>query len=154
MRYLKVVCTGSREWPTDNVAAIHRVLDELLLAKGRIFVAHGAAPGADRMVHLWVVKTASRDRRLVKLKTFPANWRPNGIFKRSAGFERNELMVDTVQPDIVLAFNHNNSGGTTHCTRYAIQNKFETFIFRSDGSIEHWVEGELKERHPELVDAD
>jgi hypothetical protein len=150
--YFKVVGTGSRDWP--DPAAIHRVLSELLLAKGRIFLAHGDARGADKIMAQWAVAQYTRDRSSVGLKAFPAAWRKNGFFDKSAGLERNERMVLTVQPHVVLAFIHNNSRGATHCARFAISHDFETFIFRSDGSIEHWVKGELKERYPELVDAD
>lgn len=149
----RIVLTGSREWIDDM--AIHRVLNELLEIKGLVYLAHGAAPGVDTTGKQWCITTHAKNFTTkpnpVAMKSFPAKWRVNGVFDRSAGLTRNEQMVRTVQPDLVIAFIRNNSRGATHCARFAIQHHFETFIFRDTGDIEHWVAGELKQRHPELV---
>jgi hypothetical protein len=144
----RVVGTGSREWPYP--VPVYRVLDELLLMKGFVFLAQGGARGADTIIKQWCIGAHMKARphagagtaNPVQMKTFPANWRPGGVFDRTAGLSRNETMVDQVLPDLVLAFVHEGSRGSMHCANYAISKLIETIIFRSDGSAEYWVDGE------------
>ncbi|MEU4066695.1 hypothetical protein AB0F25_30655 [Streptomyces wedmorensis] len=138
-RFFRVVGTGSREWPDNE--ALHRVFDELFLAVGRLYVAQGGARGADKAMNAWCLRAHARfgPSRIAK-KTFPAQWNRSGgrgAFDRTAGYNRNRLMVDTVKPDLVLAFIHAKSGGSTQCAQYAIDEGYEVIIFRSDEEPQH-----------------
>lgn len=95
--FVVVVC-GSRTW-TDRAAINARVAE---LPPGSI-VIQGEADGADRI--------AKHAAALANLHCcgMPAMWR-NG---RGAGPARNRAMLD-LRPDLVIAFQRNNSRGTQH----------------------------------------
>ena len=99
---MKVLVCGSRDW-TDFDAIANR-LTALPGEHEEITVIHGGAPGADTM--------ARRAARLLRfeVRAFPADWRTWG---KRAGFIRNVAMLDE-QPDLVIAFQLNDSRGTQH----------------------------------------
>lgn len=98
----KVLVTGSREWA--HPTAIKRRLREL--PPGTTII-HGAARGADSMAGLYARALG------FTVQEFPVHWRPGGVYNPRAGFERNLRMLDQ-EPDLVLAFQRNGSGGTQH----------------------------------------
>lgn len=105
----RVLVTGSRTWPDHQI--IEQALDELLESHSDLSILHGACPrGADNMAGIW-----ARDR-LIPVKTYPASWSVGG---RSAGFQRNRLMVERGNANLCLAFIHNKSRGATHCSDLA-----------------------------------
>ena len=71
-------------------------------------VITGAARGADSVAGEWATDQG------VDLVTYPANWERDG---KSAGFKRNQLMLDNAKPDLVVAFPGGN--GTAHMVRIA-----------------------------------
>ena len=101
---MRVVVTGSRKW-NDRTA-----IKEALLDCGATLVAHGDASGADRIAHAVAASEG------IDIVTFPANW--NGRNK-AAGPYRNRLMIDTVKPELVLAFPMPDSVGTWDAAKYA-----------------------------------
>jgi hypothetical protein len=105
----RVLITGSRTW--DDRATIEHVLGELRAAHGdRLVVVHGACPtGADALADAWCVAND------VQVERYPADWNALG---KGAGHARNQAMVDT-RPAEVIAFNRDNSPGTSGCVAAA-----------------------------------
>lgn len=100
-----VLVCGSRDW-TDR-EAIERALGAVaakLPPSLDVTVLHGAARGADQLAG-----EVANDYSFT-VREFPADWRRYG---RRAGFVRNIQMLDE-QPDLVLAFQRNDSRGTQH----------------------------------------
>ncbi|MEU8968109.1 SLOG family protein [Streptomyces monashensis] len=114
----RVLVTGSRTW--DDVTAIGAALEQAVIDAGErpVLVVHGACPsGAD-----WHADHYARWMRgkgcAVDVEQHPANWRPGGIFDRSAGFRRNAEMVEA-GADVCLAFIKNGSRGASHTAKLA-----------------------------------
>lgn len=101
---MRVLVCGSRDW--TDIRPIRTVLCGLVHRFGYPFtVVHGAARGAD---HLAGVAAFGED---MTIEEFPADWTQHG---RSAGFIRNQQMIDT-GPDVVWAFKTTpESVGTNH----------------------------------------
>jgi uncharacterized protein (DUF779 family) len=59
----------------------------------------------------------------------PALWH---AFGNTAGFVRNEFMVDALKPHMAIAFIHNKSRGATHCAEYATKKGVDTLTIRID----------------------
>ena len=77
-------------------------------------VIHGGARGADQLAGAWAKE------RQVSYKTYPAQWDRYG---KSAGFRRNEQMLNEGNPDLIIAFPGGN--GTAHMMRIARQRGYE-----------------------------
>lgn len=115
---LTLLVTGSRDWPDATWLFQH--LDKgyatCLFAEREMQLVHGACPrGADLMADTWANEVGVNTIRM------PADWNTHG---RKAGYLRNEAMVVRVRwvlgpPFVCVAFNYNNSGGTTHCANLA-----------------------------------
>lgn len=127
----RILVTGSRDW-TDR----GRLTSELGCAitealKGDrwypdIVIVHGdCKTGADAM--------AARLAKAYRYRTepHPADWRPDGVLDRSAGFRRNAEMV-ALGADLCLAFIKDDSAGASHCARMAEQAGIPTRRF-TDG---------------------
>ncbi len=114
----RVLVTGSRTW--NDVDQLRRQLTKTWLTHpGPFIVVHGACPtGADDLASDWVANMQEAEMGDVREERHPANWRPNGILDRSAGYRRNTEMVLT-HPDLCLAFIRNGSAGATHCAATA-----------------------------------
>lgn len=98
----KIVTTGGRFWRGDVGAVLSKY--------GPCVFANGACPtGADWLVAEWVWRVYGA-RYLV---LFPANW---ALGKR-AGPLRNERMIATFKPDLVVAFP--GGKGTANCVEIA-----------------------------------
>lgn len=93
---------------------------------------HGGAPGADTMAEeSWLVDFSLPPERVLK---FPAQW---NRFGRSAGFVRNQQMLDEGQPDVVIWFGDADDEGdpTTPGTRHMVE------ISRKAGvHVVHWLQ--------------
>lgn len=96
---MKVLVCGSRDW-TDATA----IYDRLYKLAGPLEILHGAARGADKIAadfaHTMGYET----------QAFPADWAKHG---KKAGILRNLQMLDE-KPDLVLAFQLDDSRGTQH----------------------------------------
>jgi hypothetical protein len=121
-RPYRVLVTGSRTW--TDVAKLDEQLDIANMThRGRMVLVHGACPtGADALAEAWARKNR------VPVETYPADWDRLG---KSAGFKRNQLMVDT-RPDVVLSFNRCGSNGTEHCTDAAEKAGLKVLRFTDD----------------------
>lgn len=96
---MRVLITGSRTWTDWSV-----IVEEILALPDGALIIHGDCPdGADRI--------ADRIARGCDLDVdpHPAQWRQYG---RRAAYVRNAEMVG-LDPDLCLAFNRNNSPGTS-----------------------------------------
>lgn len=123
-----VLVTGSRNW--DNIARIRDELvrvkdlaDSLDVAPSQITLVHGNAQGADRTAGTFATMLG------FNVVSVPAQWNkhhfvdgeqacrcdiPNVKFCKMAGIHRNLEMLNTYKPDMVVAFNRDNSAGTMH----------------------------------------
>lgn len=134
----RVLVTGSRDWPDIERVRheLSRIYDELAATRLMV-VVHGVCPtGADAHARQWV-----RDRQRFGEPAIEdphrAQWRPNGVLDRSAGFKRNARMVE-LGADVCLAFigpctkpgcrepQPHGSHGATHCADLAEQAGIET----------------------------
>ncbi|WP_435279296.1 DUF2493 domain-containing protein [Streptomyces sp. 1222.5] len=110
----RILVTGSRTW--TDAGAIETALAkavENIPADRDITIVHGDCPrGADALADHWARKYGATIER------HPANWRPNGVLDRSAGYRRNtEMALSGI--DLCLAFIRNVSAGATHCAATA-----------------------------------
>lgn len=114
---MKIVVTGYRKWSTAR--SVFEVLENWLeYPYPKNLIATGACPtGADAYAKALCIS------RGVPLVEFHAMW-SNG---KSAGPDRNKLMIDTVQPDLVLAFLNPLSRGTKQCAKYAQDQGYKVF---------------------------
>lgn len=141
MNYSKfrVIVSGSRNW--SDCAAVGSVLDEYLtktLESSGVFVLiEGGAKGADACAKWWAQskKTEPNMPRNLSHYHIPADWQKYG---KAAGSIRNQLMLDTFEPDLVLAFKDNldenlAKGGTEHMIRIAKIAGVEIHHFSHDG---------------------
>lgn len=95
---MKVLVTGSRDWPDPQV--VHNALTDL----APDLVIHGGCPtGADAHAEAYCMTTDTEQ------DVHPADWGRHG---RRAGYLRNQDMVDE-RPDIVYAFIKDDSKGAS-----------------------------------------
>lgn len=114
---MKVLICGSRDWPTAREAEI---ADRVKMLAPTDVVIAGAAKGVDKLA-----AEAARGRGL-DVREFPANWDAHG---KSAGFKRNVEMLNE-GPDLVIAFVHNDSAGTSHTIEQAFIRGIKTEVVR------------------------
>lgn len=102
---MKILITGSRDWKDGKV--IERALADYANYDSRYDVEfiHGGAQGADLMGSIIARRFGW------KVTEVKADWDAYG---KAAGGIRNQQMVD-MQPDVVLAFQKDNSRGTQDC---------------------------------------
>jgi len=107
MDEFKVLVCGGRDY--DNRERLFAVLDKALRAAnlaGKTFVlVHGGARGADSLAGLW----ASMRQDSVSVRVYKADW---DTHKKAAGPIRNNLMLTSESPDVIIAFKGGN--GTAH----------------------------------------
>jgi hypothetical protein len=112
---MRILVSGSRTW-TDG----HAIRSRLKTCGPPGTVITGGARGADQLA-----ETVARSLGF-ETETYPADWRGKG---RKAGIIRNLEMLDS-KPDIVLAFQHNNSRGTQHVIDEARRRGIRLWIIR------------------------
>ena len=101
---MRVLVCGGRNY--RNREHVFMVLDSIQPS----VVIHGGAKGADQLAGDWAKE------RKVECRTYPAQWDRYG---KSAGFRRNEQMLQQEKPKLVIAFPGGN--GTAHMVRTARQ---------------------------------
>src|SRR5688572_30892301 len=93
---LRVLVSGSRDWPFEWSGLIHDKLDKL---PRRAVIVHGLYPGGvDAYAEDWIQSNGREADR------FPAEWRKYGL---QAGPIRNQQMLDHIMQDgqrLVLCF--------------------------------------------------
>jgi hypothetical protein len=100
---LRLLVTGGRNY---NSPLIPIYLDALHAVHPIALLIHGDAPGADTAASLWAKS------RNVPQAPYPAQW---GLFGRSAGPKRNQIMIDHGKPTAYHAFPGGN--GTADMVR-------------------------------------
>lgn len=121
----RILITGSRTWEDPDVIAkaLYDYIRETGSPKEETVIVHGACPkGADAMAD-----QIAKDWE-ANIEAHPADWNTHG---RSAGFKRNQHMVD-LGADVLLAFIHNNSKGATHTVNLAEKAGIPVRIFREE----------------------
>jgi len=104
---MRVLVCGGKEY--RNPVKVREALDRLRKGVPCIsLLIHGAAPGADSLAGAWAENVG------VDQVTFPANWRGRG---RAAGPYRNQLMLELILPNLVVAFP--GGSGTSDMVRRA-----------------------------------
>lgn len=113
---MRILVTGSRDWPWPEV--VYQTLTSIVEENcptlreddgtfvdydySKVVLIHGNCPnGADRFADDWAAAN------FVPVEKFEADWRHYGI---AAGHIRNDKMIQS-EPDICVAFIHNNSRG-------------------------------------------
>lgn len=119
MTTMRILVTGSRDWPDDS--SVYEQLENYLSAGAatEFVIIHGACPtGADAHAAFFcedIQWTAERINVQVTEERYPADWHQYG---KRAGFVRNAQMVDK-GADICLAFIKNESKGASMTARLA-----------------------------------
>lgn len=110
---MRILVTGSRDWSDED--AIYRALDDAIYMSDartnwEVTVVSGACPtGADAIAERIATEGDCQVER------HPADWDRYG---KSAGFRRNQLMVD-LGAELCLAFIKDESKGATHAAALA-----------------------------------
>lgn len=95
---MKVLVCGGRFF-TDK-QYVFEVLDKLYRKHKRLVVIEGGATGADHFARQWV-KARLKEGFDVSSITVCAQWK---LYGKQAGPIRNQHMLDTFKPDLVVAF--------------------------------------------------
>lgn len=124
MSKVKVLVTGSRTW--DDVHeiywAFYRWWEEAGQPDQPLLLSGACPKGADALAeYVW-------GRNGWPVQRFPADWHHYG---KRAGFIRNEQMVYE-NPDVCIAFIHNNSKGASHTVRLAEKHGVPTIVYRKE----------------------
>lgn len=98
---MKVLVCGGLS--LDDVIFLNKTLDELHINTPVTTVISGFNYGADTLAVMWA------EARNIPIERFFAYW---NLYGKSAGHRRNEQMLVTGNPDLIIAFP--GSRGTTH----------------------------------------
>jgi hypothetical protein len=90
---LRMLVCGGRDF--DNTQFLALCLDRTHVKTGIACIIEGGARGADTFARQWAKS------RGCQVETYPADWTAQG---KSAGFKRNQQMLDEAKPDGVIAF--------------------------------------------------
>lgn len=120
---MRVLITGSRTW--TDFETITTALAEL--GENHVLISGNCPQGADLMCEKAAEKLGWA------LELYPADW---DKFGKSAGFIRNEIMVNK-SPDICLAFIHNKSKGATGTVNLSKKAEIPTMVYRRDDYVNH-----------------
>lgn len=115
MNRLIILVTGDRNWSLDNEAQKITVWGALNgYKRHNPLVVHGAAKGVDR-----IADTHARALGM-EVHPHPADWE---AYHRAAGPIRNQEMLDTEHPNLVLAFHDDivSSKGTRDMVNRAVK---------------------------------
>lgn len=117
---MKTIIAGSR----DNI-----YYEDLLMAMEATpwypsVVVCGMCRGADLLGKRWA------EENKIPVEKYPANWRPNGIFDRAAGYKRNVLMAQNAEA--LIALWDGQSKGTKNMIDIAKGRGLKIFVWRLD----------------------
>jgi hypothetical protein len=126
---LRVLVSGSRDWPFEWSHLVHEKLDKL---PKRTIIVHGACPsGVDAFAEDWVQVNRGGDA-----DRFPANWRRNGI---GAGHIRNLEMLNHLRKDghsLVMCFFWTISPGTLGMAQLAYKAGVPLICYQYDTDVQ------------------
>lgn len=115
---MRLLVSGSRTW--DDEEAVREVLRDAWKRIGAATLVHGGARGLDRMAAgIW-------SGAGLPVEEWPADWER---FGRSAGFRRNEAMVEA-GADLCAVFVRSGSRGASHTARIAQAAGIPTRVIR------------------------
>lgn len=128
---MRLLVTGSRDW-TDRVL-LADYLDRL--RPEPVILGHGHCRGADLLADEWALQ------RGIEAIPYVANWYPQGSFDRGAGRRRNQLMLVSFRPDLVVAFKDQFdfsycTGGTEHMVRIALAAGVPARVVNAAGDVD------------------
>lgn len=100
---------GTRTYPNEQI--ISSILNQCEYVFGPFQIVSGGADGPDAIAEEWAMEKALTDPGSWELPIiYEAKWRVNGVFNRTAGLERNTIIVR--ESDLILAFWDGQSHGT------------------------------------------
>lgn len=141
---MKIVVTGGR-----NFADGERITADVRALRGMTKLerlAHGDAPGADRLAGLAALAAG------VNVELYPVDRKLDGSWP-AAGPRRNVRMLEAERPDLVLAYPDALSRGTWQCVRSALARGIIVIAWAPD--FEVWdFEGEDRLKAGVLVDGE
>lgn len=121
MNQFKVLVCGGRDY--SNIEKVKDVLDMIndicrnnFIESSEMIVIHGGARGADSLAGKWAKQNN------IQSEVYLADWQNHG---KRAGPIRNELMLKTGKPNIVVAFPGGN--GTKHMVSIAKRDNIEVY---------------------------
>ncbi len=97
---VKVLICGSRHY--DNYDKVKETVKSLEDEHGKIIIIEGGAKGADTLAKNAAIELG------IEYREYKADWKRYG---RAAGPKRNQLMLDTENPDLVIAFHEDLESG-------------------------------------------
>lgn len=114
-----VIIAGSRGF--NNYKLLEKKCDKILLkvAETRnVIIRSGGAAGADKLGERYAKK------RKFEIQQFIPDWRPNGVYDKTAGHKRNRSMADgddnyPESANALIAFSLHDSSGTRGMINYA-----------------------------------
>ena len=119
-REVSVLVCGGRKF--NGWTAMQRALDRIRPD----VIIHGAAAGADSMAGRYAQENG------IECQEFPAEWERYG---RSAGYRRNQEMLDEGKPDLVVAFP--GGPGTQNMVKISRHQGFDVNIIDHRGNPRH-----------------
>lgn len=115
---MRILVTGSRDWPEEDWRVISDTLWEINPFVGREhWLIHGGARGVDTIASNVIATWNWQVQRVT------AQWAEHG---RAAGPMRNQRMVD-MNPDVCIVFRRNMSRGATDCGTRAERAGIKTY---------------------------
>ena len=97
---VKALICGSRHY--DNYDKVKETVKSLVDEHGKIIIIEGGAKGADTLAKNAAIELG------IEYREYKADWKRYG---RAAGPKRNQLMLDTENPDLVIAFHEDLESG-------------------------------------------
>jgi len=106
----KVIIAGGRRF--NDYDLLKKSCDHMLQKydPNEIIIVSGGAKGADTLGEKYAQESG------MKIERYPVNWHSSGVFDRTAGLKRNEVMGRTA--DAAVIFWDNESHGTKHMISY------------------------------------
>lgn len=123
---MKIVVTGGRNFTDgERIAADVRALRGMMKLER---LAHGDAPGADRLAHQAGLAAG------VEVVKYPVDRKIDGRWP-AAGPRRNARMLEAERPELVLAYPDPLSRGTWHCVKYALSRGAIVIVWAPDFEV-------------------
>jgi len=116
---MKVLFCGDRHW--QNYNSILDIVKRLKVKYGDIIIIEGECDGADKLAKKAAVECD------IPCRSYPADWDKYG---NAAGPIRNQQMLDSEHPEMVIAFHSNieYGKGTKDMVNRAQKHGIETYI--------------------------
>ena len=114
----RVAVVGGRKF--DDYSLMRFVLNTIPIK----LVISGGAKGADTLAERYA------DEQGIEKLIFLAQWRKNGVYDPTAGFKRNQQLIEEGKPDLVMAFQPGE--GTKNTIKHAQRNNIEIRVFRDE----------------------